>query len=127
MKNLASRFWFLFMISFFFLPSLSVATPWSEIEKEKVLQLKEDLVVAPDVTLPKGSQFAVNGTSFFGPPFFEIIQLRLFPCPEKWADRKLELMILSDRYGFEMDWNCGISFYLEVRDYYSESYFEQLP
>jgi endo-1,4-beta-D-glucanase Y len=103
---------------------LAQASPWSEIEKDSVIRLKEDLQVSSTLMLPKDSRFAVNDVEFFGPPYLEVISLRLFPCPDSLANQRHDLAILEDSYGFEMDWNCKISMFLEVRDFYRESYFE---
>jgi hypothetical protein len=105
---------------------LAQGSTWSEIEKNSVIRLKENLDLTSTLSLPKGSQFAVNDVEFFGPPYLEAISLRLFPCPEPLANQRLDLTILEDSYGFELGWNCKISMFLEVRDFYRESYFETL-
>ncbi len=115
----------LFLASCFALSS-AWARPWSEIETGTILRLKEDLPVIPGLMIPKDSQFAVNALDFFGPPYLAVFSLRLFPCSEEMAARKQDLVILEDKYGFEMSWNCRISMFLELRDFYRESYFETL-
>ncbi|MBU6153525.1 MAG: hypothetical protein KGP28_04410 [Bdellovibrionales bacterium] len=102
------------------------ANTWNEIEAGTVLRLKQNLEILPSLVLPKGAHVAVNSIDFFGPPYLASYGLKLFPCPESIAERRIDMVILDNAYGIELDWNCRISLFLEVRDFYRESYFEKI-
>jgi hypothetical protein len=102
------------------------ASPWSEIESQSVIELKKDLAIDANLTLKSGSRFAVNEVEVLGATSVEAISMRLFPCTPALSTQKAPLTLLDDQYGFEMDLNCSITFYLEMKDYYLESYFNSV-
>jgi hypothetical protein len=57
----------------------------------------------------------------------ETLSMRLFPCPRAFADKRAALQILGERYGLEMNPNCEITLYVEMKDFYRESLFEAPP
>jgi hypothetical protein len=105
----------------------ALASPWSDLEPGMLVHLNGDLDTGTGVTLPKGSKLAVNDRDFQGPPYVESLSLRLFPCPSDLESKKIPLTLLKDTYGFEMGQGCQIGLYLEVKDYYKESFFEIDP
>ena len=113
------------LFSAFFSVSIACASPWSELEAGSVVRLKNDLRLTETLVLPKDSTLAINQIEAFGPPYLEFITLRLFPCTAALANQRLDMILLDDQYGFELDLNCKISVYLEIKDHYRESYFER--
>ena len=106
-------------------PALSAhASPWGEIEPHLQIHLKKDLTVTPDFKIPAGQNFIVDDVEAYGDPAFESITLNSVQCPEDQASRSLALTLLEDRYGFELETGCKYSFYLELKDFDQESYFE---
>jgi hypothetical protein len=100
------------------------ASPWSDLEPGTLVKLNRNLDLGNGIVLAQNSRLAVNHREFIGPPHIEILTLRLFPCDDPLASTKIPMQILEDTYGIEMGQGCQISMYLEVRDYYKESYFE---
>ena len=105
----------------------SRATPWGEIEEHSTLTLKKSLSVEPGFTLDPGQKFFVIGSEFIGPINVQVLTLRATPCTPELSSRSVSMVILENEYGFEMNQNCKISTYIEMKDYYRESLFDQAP
>ena len=100
------------------------ASPWNELEPGTLVKLNRTLDLGEGIVLTQNSKLAVNHREFMSPPAIETLTLRLYPCTEPLASRKVPMLILEDLYGIEMGQGCQISMYLELRDYFKESYFE---
>lgn len=104
--------------------SSASATPWSELEPGTILRLKESLRLEEGFRFKKKGTFALNQVTFLDSIRVEALSLRAFPCPRSFADKKAALQILDEKYGFEMNVNCEITLFVELKDYYQESLFE---
>jgi hypothetical protein len=103
------------------------SSPWSELEAGTIVHLKTDLEVAEDLILPAGTRFVIENHQVLSPPSIAIMNLRLESCGREIASREVPLVILEETFGFEMARNCRIALYLELGEYYEESYFELEP
>jgi hypothetical protein len=118
------------LILTFLLASFSIcaqATPWSDLEPGTVLRLRDSLQLEEGYRFKKGGTFALHRIDFLDSIQVEMLSLRLFPCPRSFADKKAELQIINEKYGLEMDLQCEITLFVEMKDYYSESLFEASP
>ena len=100
------------------------AAPWSEIENHSTLELKKDLPVTGGIVLPAGGRFLVDDLEILDALNVETASLQMLPCPESIGTKNIDLLILEDRYGFELKAGCKVSLYLEMKDFYQESYFQ---
>jgi hypothetical protein len=104
--------------------SHSFATPWSELEAGTIVKLKQPLRLEEGYLLKKGGTLALNQIRFLDPIQVEALSMRYFPCPRSFSDKKAALQILNEKYGLEMDLNCEITLFVELKDFYSDSLFE---
>jgi hypothetical protein len=116
------------LLSLFLKPIAHAApTPplkWMDIEPATILKLKGDLKINETLTLAKGSTLAVNEVSPLDSIRVQQINLVLFPCRAPLDETRVEMTILDDTYGFEMQKSCKVSLYLEFKDFNRDSYFE---
>ncbi|NDF15077.1 hypothetical protein EB061_07110 [bacterium] len=105
-------------------PAECAATPWSELEAGTIVKLRQPLLLEEGYRLKKGGALALHQIRFLEPIQVEALSMRYFPCPRSFADKKAALQILEEKYGFEMDLNCEITVFVEFKDFYLDSLFE---
>ncbi len=108
------------------MPSAQAELAWAEFETDHQLSLKKDLVINDRFQFKAGTQFIVHAAETLDPVPVMVFILYATQCDQTTPQTPVEMVILDETVGFEWKKNCRADFYVEFKDLYLKSYFENV-
>ena len=106
-------------------PATTQFIQWGDMDRGDQFVLKKSLHINQTLTLKAGTTFTAHDMTPLGEVQVEAFEFSFAPCSPSIDSATIDMTILNNLYGFELDSHCSAVFYVEFKDFYRDSYFEK--
>lgn len=98
---------------------------WATLERADQLVLKKPMKLAHNLTIKAGTTFTIQELTPLHEIQVESFDVTFAPCSPLMDQREAPMVILDGKFGAELNAHCTMTFYVEFKDLYQESFFEK--